>query len=67
MQFFIAPKIIGGDGLSVIGPCAVEEMTQAIQLHRATAQAIDGDFLVQGYLVETESDKGTGETELKRQ
>jgi diaminohydroxyphosphoribosylaminopyrimidine deaminase/5-amino-6-(5-phosphoribosylamino)uracil reductase len=54
VQFFIAPKIIGGDGLSVIGPCAVEEMTQAIQLHRPTAQAIDGDFLLQGYLVEAE-------------
>jgi diaminohydroxyphosphoribosylaminopyrimidine deaminase/5-amino-6-(5-phosphoribosylamino)uracil reductase len=64
VQFFIAPKIIGGDGLSVIGPCGVEEMTQAIQLCRLTAQAIDEDYLLQGYLVGTERVEEAGEAEL---
>ena len=30
--FFIAPKIIGGDGLSVIGACGVESMEQVMRL-----------------------------------
>lgn len=64
VQFFIAPKIVGGDGLSAIGPCAVEEMGQAIQLYRTTSQPCDGDYLIQGYLAETKLDEGAGGTKL---
>jgi diaminohydroxyphosphoribosylaminopyrimidine deaminase/5-amino-6-(5-phosphoribosylamino)uracil reductase len=64
VQFFIAPKIIGGDGLSVIGPCGVEEMQQAIALHRLTGQLIDGDYLLQGYLEGTIRGQGADEAEL---
>ncbi|MCZ6872687.1 MAG: bifunctional diaminohydroxyphosphoribosylaminopyrimidine deaminase/5-amino-6-(5-phosphoribosylamino)uracil reductase RibD [bacterium] len=64
VQFFIAPKIIGGDGLSVIGPCGVEDMQQAIQLHTMTGQRIDGDYLLQGYLAGTNRAQGVDEAEL---
>ncbi len=64
VQFFIAPKIIGGDGLSVIGPCGVEDMQQAIQLHTITGQSIDGDYLLQGYLAGTNCGQGADEAEL---
>ena len=64
VQFFIAPKIIGGDGLSVIGSCAVDEMAQAIQVYRPSCRPFDGDFLIEGYLAQTKLDEGAGEAEL---
>ncbi len=67
VQFFIAPKIIGGDGLSVIGPCGVETMGQAIPLRNITSQDVDGDFLLQGYLASADDDIGTAEDEQQGQ
>ena len=49
VQFFVAPKIIGGDGLSVIGPCGVETMEQAMHLQGVTGRCVGEDFLLQGY------------------
>jgi diaminohydroxyphosphoribosylaminopyrimidine deaminase/5-amino-6-(5-phosphoribosylamino)uracil reductase len=49
--FFIAPKIIGGDGLSVIGPCGVESMEQVMRLRESRGRSIGEDFLVQAYLL----------------
>ncbi|MGE3538909.1 MAG: bifunctional diaminohydroxyphosphoribosylaminopyrimidine deaminase/5-amino-6-(5-phosphoribosylamino)uracil reductase RibD [Candidatus Tectimicrobiota bacterium] len=48
--FFIAPKIIGGDGLSAIAACGVELMEQAILLHDVTGQCVGNDFLLEAYL-----------------
>lgn len=48
--FFVAPKIIGGDGISVIGSCGVETMDQAIHLRAVTGQRVGEDFLLQAYL-----------------
>jgi diaminohydroxyphosphoribosylaminopyrimidine deaminase/5-amino-6-(5-phosphoribosylamino)uracil reductase len=47
---FIAPKIIGGDGLSVIGACGIEHMEQVVCLRDSSGQSIGDDFLVQAYL-----------------
>ena len=40
--FFIAPKIIGGDGLSVIGACGVESMEQVMRLCHIAEDGILG-------------------------
>jgi diaminohydroxyphosphoribosylaminopyrimidine deaminase/5-amino-6-(5-phosphoribosylamino)uracil reductase len=49
--FFIAPKIIGGDGLSVVGTCGVERMEQVMQLRDSRGRSIGEDFLIQAYLL----------------
>jgi riboflavin biosynthesis pyrimidine reductase len=48
--FFVAPKIIGGDGLSVIGACGVATMEQVLRLHRLTGRALGDDFLLEAYM-----------------
>jgi diaminohydroxyphosphoribosylaminopyrimidine deaminase/5-amino-6-(5-phosphoribosylamino)uracil reductase len=48
--FFVAPKIIGGDGLSVLGACGVTTMEQVLRLHRFTGRAIGDDFLLEAYM-----------------
>ena len=49
--FFVAPKIIGGDGLSVIGGCGVETMEQAIPFRNMTSRHVGEDVLLEAYLV----------------
>jgi riboflavin biosynthesis pyrimidine reductase len=46
----VAPKIIGGDGLSVLGACGVTTMEQVLRLHRFTGRAIGDDFLLEAYM-----------------
>ena len=48
--FFVAPKIIGGDGISVIGTCGVETMEQVISLRDVVGQRLGQDFLLEAYL-----------------
>jgi diaminohydroxyphosphoribosylaminopyrimidine deaminase/5-amino-6-(5-phosphoribosylamino)uracil reductase len=50
LLLFIAPKIIGGDGISVVGACGVQQMEQAIRLRDLTGQGIGEDILLQAYL-----------------
>jgi diaminohydroxyphosphoribosylaminopyrimidine deaminase/5-amino-6-(5-phosphoribosylamino)uracil reductase len=47
--FFVAPKIIGGDGISVVGPCGVETMEQVIQLRDVVSQRLGNDVLLEAY------------------
>lgn len=47
---FIAPKIIGGDGMSVVGACGVETMEQVITLQALVGRSIGPDFLLEAYL-----------------
>ncbi len=49
--FFVAPKIIGGDGLSVIGACGVETMEQAIPFRNMTSRHVGEDVMLEAYLV----------------
>ncbi|MDB9496800.1 bifunctional diaminohydroxyphosphoribosylaminopyrimidine deaminase/5-amino-6-(5-phosphoribosylamino)uracil reductase RibD [Spirulina major CS-329] len=48
---FIAPKIIGGQGApSPVGELGLQQMTDAIALHRTTLTPIADDWLLSGYL-----------------
>jgi len=46
---FVAPKVIGGDGISVIGPCGVETMEQVIHLRDVVSQRLGNDVLLEAY------------------
>jgi diaminohydroxyphosphoribosylaminopyrimidine deaminase/5-amino-6-(5-phosphoribosylamino)uracil reductase len=46
---FVAPKIIGADGLSVVGPCGVETMAQVINLRDVVVQRLGDDVLLEAY------------------
>jgi diaminohydroxyphosphoribosylaminopyrimidine deaminase/5-amino-6-(5-phosphoribosylamino)uracil reductase len=47
---FIAPKIIGSDGISVVGACGVETMEQVITLQDMVGRPLGQDFLLEAYL-----------------
>jgi len=46
---FVAPKIIGGDGISMVGPCGVETMEQVIHLRDVVSQRLGNDVLLEAY------------------
>jgi diaminohydroxyphosphoribosylaminopyrimidine deaminase/5-amino-6-(5-phosphoribosylamino)uracil reductase len=48
--FFVAPKIIGSDGISAVGACGVETMEQVISLRDVVGQRLGQDFLLEAYL-----------------
>ncbi|GIX46819.1 MAG: riboflavin biosynthesis protein RibD [Candidatus Tectimicrobiota bacterium] len=48
--FFVAPKLIGGDGLSAIGPCGVETLAQALPLRDLRARQVGADLLLEAYV-----------------
>lgn len=49
MVFFVAPKIIGGDGISVFGPCGVHSMEQVLSLRHMTSRTVGDDFMLEAY------------------
>ena len=49
MVFFVAPKIIGGDGISVFGPCGVHSMEQALSLRHLTSRTVGDDIMLEAY------------------
>lgn len=49
MVFFVAPKIIGGDGVSVFGPCGVDTMKQALTLRNLTSRQVGDDLMLEAY------------------
>lgn len=48
--FFYAPKILGGDARSMIGPLGLRRVSQAIALKRMAVARSGGDICVVGYL-----------------
>jgi diaminohydroxyphosphoribosylaminopyrimidine deaminase/5-amino-6-(5-phosphoribosylamino)uracil reductase len=46
---FVAPKIIGADGISVVGPCGVETMAQVINVRDVVVQRLEDDILLEAY------------------
>ena len=50
VQFFYAPKIIGGDGRVMIEGLAISKMANAIRLKNVSARRVGEDFLVTAYL-----------------
>ena len=49
MVFFVAPKIIGGDGVSAFGPCGIDTMEQALSLRDLTSRQVGDDFMLEAY------------------
>lgn len=49
MVLFVAPKIIGGDGISVFGPCGVDAMEQVLLLQRLASRQIGDDVMLEAY------------------
>jgi len=50
IEFFYAPKIIGGDGRVMIDGLAIAKMAQAIALKKISVQHVGEDLLVSAYL-----------------
>lgn len=50
LMLFLAPKMIGGDGLSFLGPCGVTSMDQAIPWHGLSSRPVGEDVLLEAYL-----------------
>ena len=46
VHFFLAPKIIGGDGRMMIGGLAIAKMAHAIALKNTSVQRVGEDLLV---------------------
>ena len=49
VEFFYAPKIVGGDGRAMIGALAISKMARAIQLQNLTMCRSGDDVWVTGY------------------
>lgn len=48
-RLFYAPKLIGGDGLTGIGPLGLERMQEAMSLRLSGLERVGEDFLVTAY------------------
>ena len=48
--FFYAPKIIGGEGIPMIGPLGIKKMSHARIIKDIEVKRFGKDFLVSGYL-----------------
>ena len=48
--FFYAPKIIGAEGIPMIGPLGIKKMSQARRIKDVEVKRFGKDFLVSGYL-----------------
>ncbi len=51
---FIAPKIIGGDGINVVAAFGVDTMADALQLYGMTSQSVGEDVMLEAYLKPSE-------------
>ena len=58
LVMFVAPKLIGGDGLSVMGACGVETMDQAIFLHSMTSRQVGEDLMLEAYFMPPDPSAG---------
>ena len=67
MVFFVAPKIIGGDGVSAFGPCGIDTMEQALSLRDLTSRKVGDDLMLQAYPARTAcSSEADGKKESTR-
>lgn len=48
--FFIAPVIIGGDGLPAIGGLGIDKIRKALKLYKVRYETFGDDILMEGYL-----------------
>lgn len=47
---FVAPKMIGGDGISVVAAFGAETMSDALQFYGMTSQSVGEDVMLEAYL-----------------
>ena len=50
INFFYAPKIVGVDALSMIGPLKIRSIRNAIEIHNVSVKKIGSEFMVEGYV-----------------
>lgn len=50
MMVFVAPKMIGGDGINVVAAFGVETMADALQLYGMTSKSVGEDVMLEAYL-----------------
>ncbi len=50
VMVFVAPKIIGGDGINVVATFGVEAMSDALQLYGMTSKHVGEDVMLEAYL-----------------
>jgi diaminohydroxyphosphoribosylaminopyrimidine deaminase/5-amino-6-(5-phosphoribosylamino)uracil reductase len=50
IMWFKSPKIIGGDGLDVIGPIGIDKIKDALVVHNTVTKKLGNDVLIEGYL-----------------
>jgi len=49
LAFFVAPLIIGGDGIGVLPSLGTDSLSQALRLRDVQTEDLDGGVLLQGY------------------
>ncbi len=47
--FFYSPKIVGGDGKSMIGELGIKEIKDSIQLMNTNTTVLNSELIVEGY------------------
>jgi diaminohydroxyphosphoribosylaminopyrimidine deaminase/5-amino-6-(5-phosphoribosylamino)uracil reductase len=50
MAIFVAPVVIGGDGVAAVGPLGVRTLARAVRLRRVRIERIGRDLLVRGHV-----------------
>jgi diaminohydroxyphosphoribosylaminopyrimidine deaminase/5-amino-6-(5-phosphoribosylamino)uracil reductase len=50
VAIFVAPVVIGADGVAAIGPLAVRALDRAVRLRRVRVERIGSDLLVRGHV-----------------
>ncbi len=48
--FFYAPKIVGSEGISMIGDLAIPSIKKSIQIKNVRTKKIDDEIMIEGYL-----------------
>lgn len=68
VMVFVAPKIIGGDGINVVAGFGVETMADALQLYGMTSTSVGEDVMLEAYLEPSEplSEHALGRSEEAR-
>ncbi|MEE9253267.1 MAG: bifunctional diaminohydroxyphosphoribosylaminopyrimidine deaminase/5-amino-6-(5-phosphoribosylamino)uracil reductase RibD [Thermodesulfobacteriota bacterium] len=50
VAIFFSPRLVGGDGLSMIGPMGIREVKDSLGIYNVKVTAFGKEFVVEGYL-----------------
>jgi diaminohydroxyphosphoribosylaminopyrimidine deaminase/5-amino-6-(5-phosphoribosylamino)uracil reductase len=48
--FFYGPKLLGGEGMPMVGPLGVDRVAAGLKLHTIELHQLKDDVLVSGYI-----------------